>query len=390
MLKDYISEIINICGPRIAGSESDKKAINHIKKIMSGFCDKVDVEDFEVAPRLLQRLIEMITYAVVATFITFFISPVISLLIGVVFITIFFLSRWYDIEIINRFMKKEKTANLVGIIKPSGKIKRRLIVSGHHDSAFNMVLLHRQYVWLTPIIELFTSISIIVMLFLSVYAMSKGKWLYPFIPTKLWIWAVLTGFIGVIASQIMRKGLTGDVPVDGANDNLSGVVVAIGLAEYLSKNRPVGTEVMCVSFGAEEPNTKGSQAFVKKHIQDLKSLPTYLLNFDMVGEDGTLRIIKRELEVKSTHSKSFVNLVGRAAEDNKIASKQAILPFGNTDATSFSRKGLQATSIIRVDSKGLPGHWHSTEDTIDNIKEQPLSESLSLAKAVLTTLESQE
>ncbi len=83
MLRDYIVDIVNACGPRISGSESDAKGIELIKGYMGKFCDKVDVEEFDVAPRVLQKLTETITYGVVATFITFFISPVISLIVGI-------------------------------------------------------------------------------------------------------------------------------------------------------------------------------------------------------------------------------------------------------------------------------------------------------------------
>ncbi|MGB9734753.1 MAG: DUF4910 domain-containing protein [bacterium] len=390
MLKNYITNIVNECGPRISGSESDKKAIELIKGFMSRSCDKVEVEEFEVAPRVLQRLTEVITYAVLASFVLFFISPVISFIVGLGFGVIFFMSRWFDIEIIDRFMDRKKSANVIGIIKPKGEIKRRFIVSGHHDSAFNMTLLHRQFVWLTPVLEFFTTVSMLGMIALSVYAMAKGRFFYPIIHTKIWAWTVLFGFLGAITSQIMRKGLVSDIPVEGANDNLSGVATAIGFAEYLAKNKPLNTEVFCISFGAEEPNTKGSQAFVKRHLNELKSIPTYVLNFDMVGGDGVLRVVKKELEVRSTHSKDFVNFVCTAAQKGNVKVKKAILPFGNTDATPFSRKGILATSIVRLDATGLPGHWHTPEDTVKNIKEDSLTECVELSKAVLIALENQQ
>lgn len=389
MLKDYVATVVNACGPRITGSDSDRKAIDFIKGFMGKYCDRVDVEEFDVAPKVLQKLVETITYAVVAEFITFFISPVLSILVCLGFGSIFFMSRWYDIEVIDKYMEKKKTANVIGIIKPSGVVKQRLIVSGHHDSAFNMTLLHRQFVWITPIIEFFTTVSMLVMLALSVYAIAKGKLIYPFMPTNLWVWALFIGFLGTIASQIMRKGLVTNIEVEGANDNLSGVSVAVGMADYLSSHKPRNTEVMCISFAAEEPNTKGSQDFVKKHIDALKSIPTYILNFDMVGEDGILRVVKKEYEVQSKHSKTFVDFVCKAAEAGKVHVKPAALPFGNTDATPFSRRGFEATSIVRLDKSGLPGHWHTTEDTIKNVREESLIESVELSKAVLAALEKQ-
>ena len=387
MLRDYVVTIVDACGPRISGSESDARGIELIRGFMGKSCDKVEVEEFDVAPRVLQRLTEMITYGVVAIFITFFISPVISLIIGLGSGIIFFSSRWYDREFIEKYLEKKKSENVIGMIKPKGEVKRRLIVSGHHDSAFNMTLLHRQFVWLTPVLEFFTTVSMLGMIALSVYAIAEGKLFYPIIPTRIWAWTVLIGFFGVITSQIMRKGLVTDIPVEGANDNLSGVATALGMADYLSKNKPLNTEVLCISFGAEEPNTKGSQSFVKRHLKDLETVPTSILNFDMVGEEGTLRVVKKELEVKSTHSKAFVDFVCTAAQEGKVTVKPATLPFGNTDATPFSRRGFEATSIVRLDSSGLPGHWHTTEDSIKNVKEESLIECVELSKAVLTALE---
>ncbi|MCL4558704.1 MAG: M28 family metallopeptidase [Deltaproteobacteria bacterium] len=387
MLKDYIVTIVNACGPRITGSEPDRKAIGLVKGFMGRSCDRVDVEEFDVAPRVLQRLTEIITYAVLAVFIAFFISPALSLVIGLVFGTLFFLSRWYDREIIDRCMEKKKTANVIGTVRPSGETRQRLIVSGHHDSAFNMTLLHRQFVWLMPILEFFTTVSMLVMLALSVYAMIRGELVYPFVPGRLWTGALMVGFFGAVTSQIMRKGLVTDIETEGANDNLSSVAVAVGLADYLGSHRPINTEVMCISFGAEEPNTKGSQHFVRKHMDTLKAVPTYVLNFDMVGEDGTLRIVKREYEVRSRHSGTFVDFVRRVAQKSGINARPGVLPFGNTDATPFSRKGLAATSLVRLDKTGLPGHWHTVEDTVKNIREESLRECMELALAVLEAMD---
>ncbi len=387
MLNGYIENIVKSCGPRVPGSEEETKAVEITRNILSGTCDKVDIEAFNVAPRVLQRLTELTAYAFIAMFILFFISPIFSLLIASTNLGIVVLSRWYDFDLVEKYMEKRTSHNLIGIIKPADTTKRRFIVSGHIDSAFNMPLLSRRFVWLTPILEVFSTLTGVVMAFISVYAMSRGKWIFPYIPNKIWSVSVLIGFAGVIATQIMRKGLVTDKAVDGANDNLSGVAVAVGFAEYLKGNKPKNTEVMCIAFGSEEPNTKGSQAFVKKHIGELKSIPTYVLNFDMIGEDGTLRIIKREMEVHGKHSAEFVNFVNDAGNNAHINNKPSTLPFGNTDATPFSRKGIQATSIIRLDSTGLPGHWHNFEDTIKNIREESLTEALELAKAVLTKLD---
>ncbi len=354
---------------------------------MGRTCDRVDVEEFEVAPRALQRLTEVITYAVLAVFMTFFLSPAVSLVIGLVFGTLFFLSRWYDVEVIDQYMGKKKTANVIGTVRPSGDAKQRLIVSGHHDSAFNMTLLHRRFVWLMPVLEFFTTVSLLAMIMLSVYALAKGAFVYPFLPGRLWTIVLLVGLCGVMTSQIVRKGLVTDIETEGANDNLSGVAVAVGLAEHLRAHRPENTEVMCISFGAEEPNTKGSQHFVRKHLETLKAVPTYVLNFDMVGEDGTLRIVKKEYEVRARHSRTFVDFVRRAAQGSGIEARPGVLPFGNTDATPFSRRGLTATSLVRLDSAGLPGHWHTIEDTIKNIREESLRECVDLALAVLRAMD---
>lgn len=80
---------------------------------------------------------------------------------------------------------------------------------------------------------------------------------------------------------------------NGADDNASGVVVVLELAEFFSykKNRP-SNGVIFATFGAEEKGLLGSRYFTENSPVDLKNI-IYMINIDMLGrmkEDSSFQV----------------------------------------------------------------------------------------------------
>lgn len=74
----------------------------------------------------------------------------------------------------------------------------------------------------------------------------------------------------------------------GADDNASGVSVALELARYFHKEKDkLPFNIKFVFFGAEELGLLGSQAYSQKHISDTSSV-IYYFNIDCVGDTGAI------------------------------------------------------------------------------------------------------
>jgi Zn-dependent M28 family amino/carboxypeptidase len=165
----------------------------------------------------------------------------------------------------------------------------------------------------------------------------------------------------------------------GANDNLSGVAVTLGVGEWLTQHHLRHTEVWLVSFACEE-NMRGSKRFAQRHQKELRD--AYLLNFDMVGS-GPLMIITAEPMYRTTLTLTLCSKVGEAARTAGLAIPLKRLTFAGTDASNFIKAGLQATSVGAVMPEKGPNYWHTLQDTPDKITPQTLLDAVHLAVTFL-------
>ncbi len=62
-------------------------------------------------------------------------------------------------------------------------------------------------------------------------------------------------------------------------------------------------------------------------------------------------------------------------------------PFGETDATSFSRLGLKASTIAALEDEKYPPNWHVIEDTPEQVDEAHLRDALKVCIECVHSLE---
>jgi Zn-dependent M28 family amino/carboxypeptidase len=153
--------------------------------------------------------------------------------------------------------------------------------------------------------------------------------------------------------------------VDGAQDNLSGVAVAHAVGKRLAQARLSNTRIMVVSFGSEETGLKGSAAMVERFGKELRATPHHLINLDGILDIDNMFVIKSELSIGVTHDRALVARVAEAFERNGLPPKLGTIPVGGTDASSFSRNGLSAMSIVGLPMDRLHPTYHTRLDTID-------------------------
>ncbi len=150
---------------------------------------------------------------------------------------------------------------------------------------------------------------------------------------------------------------------NGADDNGSGTVTVIELAEYfagLKNENPAAITcnlVFCL-WSAEELGLLGSNSFTSKLPVDKEKIKAYL-NYDMVG-----RLNDNRLELQG---------IGSAIEWKSIAEKKNVVsgfnlvmgedPYLPTDATSFYLKGIPVASFFT----GVHNDYHTYNDDVEFI-----------------------
>ena len=155
----------------------------------------------------------------------------------------------------------------------------------------------------------------------------------------------------------------------GANDNASGTSTMLELARIL-KNVPTSKEIRFIAFGAEELGLLGSYHYVGQLSQDEISRSIASFNLDMVG---TAYEPASQLQVSPVDG-SPLNVVWQSVKKSaeelgypeNLINLQA---FGRSDHVPFHQVGIDSALFIWMvpGTQGLEPWYHTPEDKIDHI-----------------------
>jgi hypothetical protein len=152
----------------------------------------------------------------------------------------------------------------------------------------------------------------------------------------------------------------------GENDNATGAVLALQLAERFGGGKLDHFDVHVVLTGGQKAVAGGSRAFLKRHKRELPRERTVVLNLDAVGS-GTVRYSRREGPLVAIKSHpQLVQLCGAIAEDDEDENAFGARPIVNrsaSDGYAARSAGLPAITIscrgrldyvpLRVDAEAL-------------------------------------
>jgi aminopeptidase YwaD len=352
----FVDHFIRTFGPRRAGSEAEKLAQQYVAEELDTFCDRVEVQPFMDA--LTAKFSSLRIFCVL--FWSALLLPVVSVPLAfavaavnaVLYVGHFVMYRnWLDFL----FPKKE-SRNVSGIIEPTGEVRRTLLFAGHMDSTPEFIWWYWFKDWgIRMMLVAGISFALLPIFYLVAMMMDMEVWM----SVGWWI------FVALSPLALTFFFIHGERVVDGAQDNLSGVAVAHAVGKRLAAERLQHTRIVVVSFGSEETGLKGSGAFVKHYRQQLEATPHFLINLDGMLDIDNMFIIKAEPSIPATHDKGVIAKVSAAFVRNGLEPKLGTIPVGATDASSFSRNGLSAMSIVGLPMDRLHPTYHTRLDTID-------------------------
>ncbi|MEX2753083.1 MAG: M28 family metallopeptidase [Candidatus Freyarchaeota archaeon] len=396
-IEEFIKYFCDEVGPRPPCSEQEAKAAKLLKKKFDEYCDKTSLENFTCRPaayRWVFRLPIILYILSVALYIFsiyfclqasatplgFTLLSMIwgadlrfyqllfllaALVVGAFSVVVIVGSLMYTRETVDLVFPKRSSTNVIGKIMPKEKVRKLVLISGHHDSNWEFPLIKRfgsKYVTVQAIPVILNYILLPILLFkMATYLL--GVTLGFHIETI--IAAVLVAPIPIML--YIYPNLVSKTPVMGANDNLTGMSVCYEVAKYISNQelRPKETEVWLVSFGCEEIGDRGSKQFVKSHYEELKE--AYHVNIDMVGEkESTLCIVEKEVRTLVKLSPEVIQKLNSIFEKLRIKVKNVSID-AYTDAMSFAKKGLKSASIVALGPSKFPKYYHTTNDTPENL-----------------------
>ena len=132
----FFVKICEEAGPREAGSPAEHKAADIVKEEFEKHCDKVTKEEFKLAPRAFLSFTTLAPLFVLIGFPFFWFYPVVSALMSVLGMFMFYMQFLRYAEFVDLFYPKKTSVNVIGEINPKEEWKQTLMFSAHLDSAY--------------------------------------------------------------------------------------------------------------------------------------------------------------------------------------------------------------------------------------------------------------
>ena len=386
-----VREIRKVCktiGPRAAGSESEDKAQDYILENCAKFADTAQKESFTLAPRAfmawpwLGATVEIIAilFFIAAGFVpdplpTVF--QVISLGLTVVILLLIILEFLLYKKVLDPFFRKAQSSNVILTKKPKGEVKRRIILSGHIDSAYEWRFTHwGGYKLLRAAIYCAIGCLIVCL------ALDTLTLVYDFSDSVLFGFRIAEG----VCVLGLFVGFFFDNPklvVEGANDDLTGVFSSISVLQFLTTNHIAleNTEVVAVSMGSEESGLRGAKAFVKAHKFD--DVETVFVATDTIRDMDCMGVVNKDMTGIVKLDKNAVDLMLQAASDAGLELPKTTIDLGSTDAAAMMQGGVPSVAFCAMDHSPAR-YYHTRLDTADNLNVQTIEKGIEVL--IRTTL----
>jgi hypothetical protein len=354
--------------PRPPGSVGEAELQRWVLDELNACTDDAYTQPFLVAPKAFmgqQRVAGIFILAAVAAY---WVNAWLALAFSALAVTVLIFELVLYKQFIDPFFRKRESSNVCGRIAPSGLTRRRIILNGHPDAAYEWRFLYR----FPKILPLFVVSSLLGLLLVFVIDLCfaffggwqdgyQGLWLYLGI-----LQAVLapTAFIGILWTDFRHVS-------PGANDNLTGTFIVTGIARQMHEAglRLENTEVLFLVTGSEEAGLRGSKAWCNVHAEEMEDVETIFLALDTFRDLDHLVIYNRDLNGTVAHDPRVCKLLKDAGAACGRDLPYGTVFLGSSDGTAATQAGIAACAFAAMDP--APADWyHNRRDHWSNMDEE--------------------
>lgn len=383
---DYtVKEITNVIkkyGPRESGNNACYDAEKHLKKELDQFCDETHFEEYQVAPKAFLHFTKTISVAIIlavvvcliltlTNVINFFVAQcIVGVVVGVsLFITAMEFLMYK--KFVDGMYKQITAHNLIATRKPRGEVKRRIVISGHIDAAYEWRPIYygkeKGMACCMPgaigggIISFIIAVICVIANFVDMGSFGDFMLSYSY------YFHILTAlFMILLFFFVDFKTIS-----PGANDNLTGTYSAVCALRMLDMAGVdfEHTEVVAMINDGEECGLRGAKAFAKEHLEEYTSddVETVVLCVDTLTDLEYLNVYSKDMSGTVKNDKDFSQLVYDSAKEAGYDSiKFANVFFGSSDAAAFSQEGIASTCLAAMDPSPAD-YYHNRRDSYDRL-----------------------
>lgn len=363
-----IKKICKDVGPRPAGSEQEHEAQKLMAAELDGACDKVEIEPFDVHPGAFLGWILTDGIMMIAAIVLFFFGmSAIALALCALSLIFAIVEFLLYKKLLDPFFPKKTSHNVVAVRKPKGEVRRRIIFSGHADSANEWrFTYYGGSKLLVPIIGL-SFVGILLGLVLGIWAVAAGHAFSAADSGALNVMRyVFLAWIPILFTALFFENKKR--PVMGANDDLTGCFISMAVVKYMQQHdiRFENTEVWVVLTGSEEAGLRGAKAFCKAHKNELSDVETVFVGLDTIRDYDFAAVYSRDLTGTVKNDAGTCALVKEAAKQTGLDLPYKSVFFGATDAAAVTQAGMKAVSVAAMDPAPAK-YYHTRLDTADNL-----------------------
>ena len=380
---NFTDEIVNNYPNRLIGTQSCKDATYRIAAELEKVCEKgsVKVEEFRCHPRSFLKWIRpaVMTYTA-ATGAMWLKKPRLALLALSTATSVFTSQFVFYKEYFDRFFKEESGYNVWGVLEPEGEVKQQIVLCGHHDAPYVFHLMAKSPK-IYPLMIAAGIVPFVLSLPLLAYCALTGK-------NPKWIRNIMTA---AIAGVVPLWNFTTEEIAPGAGDNMIASAMSVEGVKMFAEQKKAGnalrhTRVICLSVDGEECGLRGSRAFIKRHLKELKDVKTYAFCMDTLYNADKLIFFDNDLNLTVDLSHEMAQECKDIATSLGYGAKVDHMPWGggSTDAASFGQFDIDATALLafELDVTKLEDDlvYHTPNDTSDHIEPEVVEQTLNVIK----------
>lgn len=381
-----IREIKKVCkdiGPRPSGEENERKAQDYVADSMSKVADSVVKERFELHPKAFMGWVPLdvilMTISVILTLLSYFdvlpsastaFSVVSVVLTSLAIIFTFFEFLLYK-KFLDPFFPKRETYNVVCTRKAAGETKRRIVFSGHIDSAYEWYFTHLGGGKLLTTMIALAFGAIAITLAASIVSFFD-------VPNGVRVTAIVVLFVCLVPILMCSKFVNWKLCVPGANDNLTGVFASMSVLRYMAANdiRFENTEVVCVSMACEEAGLRGAKEYVKKHCGE-DDVETVFVGTDTLRDFDDMGVYNKDMTGTVKLDKQAAAMVKHASDIAGYNLPYSSVFFGSSDAAAIQQGGMKAVALAAMDPTPAR-YYHTRGDTADNLDPKTIEAGINI------------
>ncbi len=272
------------------------------------------------------------------------------------------------------FFKEKESGNVIAVRKASGETKRRIILSGHSDSAPEWTYTYKLGSHGVIMVAGYAIAGLAYTAATTAVAL-KSKNLSKIKKMALGQLAFAPAYGALFKFTDSKRY------VDGANDDLTGCYVSSAVLKFLSDNdiRFENTEVVCMLAGGEEAGLRGSKAFFEAHPEYKNDgVETIFVSFDTIRDEEYMMIYEKDMTGMVKNDSDVCKLLKNAAEKCGKDVPVGAIPLGSTDAAAASQAGIKAASLVAMDPAPAR-YYHTRLDTADILIPETIGKAIDIA-----------